>query len=82
MNRQQFSNPDERFLRRYEYEDAHVVVADLGVDDDNVDVDIVGDTAIVVIDTDARLSETEFELPGSDGEVEMNNGVLTITIRK
>lgn len=82
MNRQQFSNPDERFLRRYEYEDNHVVAADLGVNDDNVDVDIVGDTAIVVIETDDRLTETEFELPGSNGEVDVNNGVLTITIQK
>lgn len=82
MNRQQFSNPDERFLRRYEYENAHVVAADLGVADDDVDVDIVGDTAIVVIDVDGRVSETEFELPGSDGEVGVNNGVLTITIQK
>ncbi|QCJ46568.1 MULTISPECIES: DUF7127 family protein [Haloprofundus] len=74
----------ERFIRRYEYDDSWVIAAELGVADDAVDVDVVGTTAIVVVDHGDRVSETEFEfeLPGTDATVETNNGVLTITVSK
>jgi len=45
-------------------------------------VDVVGSTAILVIDHGDRLSEVEFELPGTDPEVTTNNGVLTVTVDK
>ncbi|MFC6725440.1 Hsp20/alpha crystallin family protein [Halobium palmae] len=79
MNELQFADPDERFLRRYDYGDRWVVAGDLGVADDGVDVDVVGATAIVVVDTDRGVSEAEFDLPGTGAEVLMRNGVLTIT---
>ncbi|MFC4357110.1 Hsp20/alpha crystallin family protein [Halobium salinum] len=80
MSLQQFANPDERFLRRYEYDDQWVVAGDLGVADDRVDVDVVGSTAIVVVEReDEAEAEFEFELPGAEAEVLMRNGVLTIT---
>ncbi|WP_411963892.1 Hsp20/alpha crystallin family protein [Haloferax sp. YSMS24] len=83
MSTQQFAGGNERFIRRYEYEDTWVIAADIGFSDDEIDVDIVGSTAIVVVDTGEYTSETEFELPaGGDADVFVNNGVLTITIQK
>jgi HSP20 family molecular chaperone IbpA len=82
MSVQQFAGSNDRFLRRYEYDDSWVIAADLGVADDDVDVDIVGTTAIVVIDAGDQVAETEFELPGTDADVAVQNGILTITIAK
>jgi HSP20 family molecular chaperone IbpA len=79
MSTQQFAGANDRFLRRYEYDDSWVIAADIGVDDDAVDVDVVGTTAIVVVDTGDGVAETEFELPGPDATVTVQNGVLTIT---
>ncbi|WP_191965438.1 MULTISPECIES: Hsp20/alpha crystallin family protein [Haloferax] len=83
MSMQQFAGGNERFIRRYEYEDSWVIAADIGLSEDEIDVDIVGTTAIVVADTGGHMTETEFELPvGGDVDVDVRNGVLTITIQK
>jgi HSP20 family molecular chaperone IbpA len=82
MSTQQFAGANDRFLRRYEYDDSWVIAADVGVSDDDVDVDVVGTTAIVVVDAGDRVSETEFELPGTDADVAVQNGILTITVPK
>lgn len=82
MNSQQFVGEDERFLRRYEYDDSRVVAADLGVSEESVDVDVVRSTAIVVVEAGDRVTETEFELPEGDAQVAVNNGVLVITVDK
>ena len=82
MNQPQTAGHDDRLMRRYEYDDHSVLAVDFPVGDEQIDVDIVGSTAIVVIDHGDRLSEVEFELPGTDPEVTMNNGVLTITVHK
>jgi HSP20 family molecular chaperone IbpA len=82
MSTKQFAGADDRFLRRYEYDDSWVIAADLGVADEDVDVDVVGTTAIVVVDAGDRVAETEFELPGTDADVSVQNGVLTITVEK
>lgn len=82
MNKQQFAGREEQVLRRYEYDDRYVIGADLGVPEEKVDVDIVEQTAIVVIETDETVQEAEFDLPGRDGDAAVNNGVLTITIQK
>ena len=83
MKRQQFAGREEQVLRRYEYDDSYVIAADLGVADGQVDVDIVGETAIVVVvEADGEINEAEFELPGRDGDAAVNNGVLTITVPK
>jgi ribosomal protein L21E len=79
MNEQQHLGGNERFVRRYDYGDAVVVAADLGVSDGDVDVDVVGTTAIVVVDTGDSVTETEFELPSTDAVVATHNGVVTIT---
>jgi hypothetical protein len=60
--------------RRYEYDDRSVLVADFGAGVDGT-VDLVGDTAIVVVDDD----QYEFEVPaGVAARASMNNGVLTV----
>ena len=73
---------DGSLLRRYEYDDGWVVAADVaadvGVDDEAISVDTVGDTAIVVIEGDGEPIESEFELPGTAEHVSVANGVLTI----
>ncbi|WP_435184567.1 Hsp20/alpha crystallin family protein [Halobellus sp. EA9] len=82
MSNTQLAGGDERIVRRYEYDDSWVLVADLGVADEDLDVDVVGATAIVVAETDDGVSEAEFELPGPEASVTTNNGVLTITGEK
>lgn len=76
------SQEGDTLLRRYEYDDRHVVAADVGVDDDAISVDTVGDTAIVVIDEGDGESEAELELPGPAASVAVSNGVLTIEVEK
>jgi len=79
MNHQQTrSTGDGALLRRYEYEDGWVVAADLGADAENVTVDTVGDTAIVVVEGDGEPAETEFELPGEADSAAVENGVVTV----
>jgi len=82
MTQSQTADHDDRFVRRYEYGDYSLLAVDLPVGDEQVDVDVVGSTAILVIDHGDRLSEVEFELPGTDPEVTTNNGVLTVTVDK
>jgi len=82
MTRSQTADHDGRFVRRYEYDDHSLLAVDLPVGDEQVDVDVVGSTAILVIDHGDRLSEVEFELTGTDPEVTTNNGVLTVTVDK
>ncbi|PAU83542.1 hypothetical protein CK500_08480 [Halorubrum salipaludis] len=79
MNHQQTrSTGDGALLRRYEYEDGWVVAADLGADAENVSVDTVGETAIVVIEGEGEPVESEFELPGEADAVAVENGVVTV----
>jgi len=75
MVRQQYAGADERFVRRYDYEDEWVIAVDLGIGDDHLDVDVVGETAIVLVDEE---TEVEFELPGTAESVDTNNGVLSV----
>ncbi|WP_049983173.1 hypothetical protein [Halorubrum sp. BV1] len=79
MNHQQTQSAgDGALLRRYEYEDEWVVAADLGVDAENVSVDTVGETAIVVIEGSGEPVESEFDLPGTAESVSVANGVITV----
>jgi len=77
MRLTQTGGADERIVRRYEYEDEWVVAAELGAAGDAgaVDVDVVGGTAIVVVDGE---TEAEIDLPGEAASVAAENGVLTI----
>lgn len=78
MNLNRSAGERDVLVRRYEYADRWVVVADLGVGDGAIDVDVVGETAIVVADGE----QAELELPGPATNVDVNNGVLTIEVEK
>jgi hypothetical protein len=72
------STGDGALLRRFEYDDGWVVAVDLGVGAENVSVDTVGQTAIVVDEGDEEPVESEFELPGPATSVVVENGVITV----
>ena len=76
--RQTRSAGDGALVRRYEYEDGWIVAADLGVDDEAIDVDTVGETAIFVVSHGDEPAESEFDLPGPATDVTVSNGVVTI----
>ena len=59
-------------VRRYEYDDSAVLVADFGPVEGVVDV--VDGTAMVVVDDD----QYEFDVTGDVDRAVMNNGVVTI----
>jgi HSP20 family molecular chaperone IbpA len=82
MSIRQLAGEDERIVRRYEYEDSWVLAVDTGLADEDINVDVVGTTAIVVGTKDGDVAEAEFELPGEDASVSTNNGVLTITVER
>ena len=45
MEHSQAAGHDDRFVRRYEYDDHSLLAVDLPVGDEQVDVDVVGSTA-------------------------------------
>ncbi len=59
-------------VRRYDYEDGAVVVADVGPADGHAEV--VDGTAVVVADGDQQ----EFDVPAGASRAVMNNGIVTI----
>ena len=81
MTLKELPNGSSRAVRTYEYEDDTVLVADLRLPDENLDLDIIDGTAIVVVTVDGEEHQFEFDLP--DGDVTkaiINNGVVTIEI--
>ncbi|WP_018259414.1 DUF7127 family protein [Halomicrobium katesii] len=60
-------------LRRYEYDDAVVLAADIGITGDAT-VDVVDDTATVVVGDE----QYDFDLPSGDARAFIRNGVLTV----
>lgn len=78
MELQQFARGDERFVRRYEYDDEVVIVADL--DDADASVDVVDGTAIIV---KADGEQVDLDLPvDRDSQAFINNGVLTVEVEE
>lgn len=65
-------------IRRFEYDDAVVLAADIGVG--NTSVDVVGDTVIIIADGEQH----EFPLPegADDARGQVNNGVLTVEVSR
>lgn len=61
-------------LSRYEYEDGVTLAADIGPARD-ADVDVLGDTVIVVLDGE----QYELSVDG-DADAAVKNGVLTIEV--
>lgn len=66
-------------VSRYEYEDALVLAADVGLGETAVDV--VGDT-VIVVDGDEQHELTLPEGTGSDAQALIRNGVLTIEVKR
>jgi len=73
MNLQQFAQNDARFARKYVYEDAVVVAAEIDLADWGVDV--LDDTVIVVGPEDEQV---ELAVPSTPTRAFIKNGVLTI----
>lgn len=69
-------------FRRFTYDDSAVVAVDFGASASDIEpaVDIVGETAIVVVDSADGSDQFEFDLPGPDAKVFMKNGVLSIEV--
>jgi len=82
MTTHQRSFSEKQFGRVYEYDDAYVVALDLRSMEGEVSVDTVGETAIVVVENDGEVAESEFDLPGEATAKTVNNGVLTIEVAK
>lgn len=61
-------------VRTYDYGDESIIAVDLGQMND-IETDLVGKTAIVVI-ADRQF---EFELPPDASDISIKNGILTIT---
>lgn len=70
----QNTGPRDTVATEQEYDGESVISVDFGRSHADLAVDIVGDTAIVITDSD----QFEFELPSEASEVTTNNGVLTI----
>ncbi|AEN05781.1 Hsp20/alpha crystallin family protein [Halolamina sp.] len=82
MTTHQRSISEKQFGRVYEYDDAYVVALDLRGVEGVVTVDTVGETAIVVVENNEEVAESEFDLPGEATSTSVNNGVLTIEVAK
>ena len=82
MNTSQEAGSDGRMVRRYDYDDSWVLAADVGASAGDIDIDIVGTTAIVVADDGSEVTGAEFELPGGDATAEVRHGVVTIEVER
>lgn len=80
MNQQHTAGGRDVFARRYDYGDEAVLAADLGAGAGDATVDVVDDTAIVVIETPEGERQEEFELPEGEARAFIRNGVLTIEV--
>jgi hypothetical protein len=81
MNSTQHSG-QATIARRYDYPERTILALDLKVPEESVNVDVVDGTAILVVKTEDGPRTEEFEVPGGDADVFMNNGVLTIVIEQ
>ena len=82
MNVETFDSETDALARRYDYGDRQVLAADLGVEDDRVSVDVVGDTVILVLRGE---TDEQYELDAPEGDVTrafINNGVVTVEVER
>ena len=71
-NRRSVREEVDGLIRRYDYDDGAVVVADIGSADGHAE--IVDGTVVVVTDGGHR----EFDAPAGAARAVMNNGIVTI----
>ncbi|MFB6114219.1 MAG: hypothetical protein ABEJ58_08995 [Halodesulfurarchaeum sp.] len=68
-------------VRRYDYDDESLIVADLGGPEVTADVDVLEDVVLVVVDGPRGESQYELDLPDSGVEnTGITNGILTIEV--
>ncbi|WP_458188524.1 DUF7127 family protein [Haladaptatus sp. NG-WS-4] len=80
MSVERISQQDGSIARRYRYDGSEVVAADFGTAD--VSIDVLDDVAIIVVERDGEQFQTELELPDGEAEAFINNGVVTIEVRR
>lgn len=83
MTLRELTNGDSRTVHTVEYDDSTVLVADLRIPDENLDLDVVGQTGIIIVTADGEERQFEFDLPAGDvTKAIINNGVVTIEVRQ
>ncbi|MDL5361378.1 Hsp20/alpha crystallin family protein [Halalkalicoccus sp. NIPERK01] len=80
MTPQHITDGRDTLVRRYEYDDEAVIAIDLGSEASDASVDVVDDTAIVVVETAEGERQEEFDLPSEGARAFIKNGVLTIEV--
>lgn len=68
-------------VRRIDRPDGTTLVVDVGVGPD-VSVDLVGGTAIVVVESGDETLQRELDLPEGTAEAFNNNGVVSIEVSR
>jgi hypothetical protein len=69
----------ELHVTRTDHADGWTVTVDLHpLTDEDVTVEVLGDTAVVAVDTPTVRTEFDVPLPESGGHTSLHNGVLTI----
>ena len=79
MSLNHIAERDDVFARQYEYDDAEVLAVDLGASGE-ASVDVLDDTAIVVVEDGEESRQLELQLPDGGAEAFITNGVLTIEV--
>ncbi|WP_458205366.1 DUF7127 family protein [Haladaptatus sp. NG-SE-30] len=80
MSLERISRQEGSIARRYSYDEDEVIVADFGAA--NISVDVLDDVAILVVERDDEEFQTELELPDGKAQAFINNGVVTIEVRR
>jgi hypothetical protein len=82
MNPESLSEQLDAPVRRFEYDDGEtVLVADFGVRDDAVTIDVLDDTVILVVETGDEPVQHELDVPtGEIAKALINNGVVTVEV--
>ena len=66
---------EDGIVREYDYGDEHLITIDFGEGYGDATIDVVDDTAIVVVNDE----QFDVDIPADASDVTANNGVLTIT---
>lgn len=73
------SEAAELHVSRTEHDDGWTVAVDCyPLTDDDVAVEVVGDTAIVAVDTPMLRTEFDVSLPETDGTASLHNGMVVV----
>ncbi len=80
MSLKHIADRDDVFARHYVYDDEELLVADLGVAEDDASIDVLDDAVIVVVEGEDEPHQLELEVPDGGAEAFITNGVLTIEV--